>query len=312
MLAAGGVAFCIVAAFFVYRHFRPSCDGLYDQTATKLDAHVKSLKGADASLVLGDEKVQDLTEGAQKLAICLKGCCVAASMGQGNMNDCMKDVRKYDEDLARISKGVADAAAVIKSGDAKAGEESRRMALALADTAIERAEAAGNGASRQEIADNTGIKGLPGPPIVRKSYNNLDEGHGGSVDSSPLDDVTVHPPKIVFGSGLERSVLRYVDVDRVRSAKVGDQYTVDWNDSFFADVTGDDACAGLGHIAHSWRCIEADTDVYYIDIDEDARDGREFGHFIRGDCGHIMGNETAAPGRRVLVQRVRVRCKRVK
>ena len=62
---------------------RSKCDKIFEQTADKVRANLEFIK-VKGKLALGSERVQDLTEASQKVALHLKSCCVAQQAGALN------------------------------------------------------------------------------------------------------------------------------------------------------------------------------------------------------------------------------------
>ena len=57
----------LVSAYFIYDHFRPRCDSIFEQTSTRLGGNLELIK-SKGELFVGREKLQELSEGSQKVA----------------------------------------------------------------------------------------------------------------------------------------------------------------------------------------------------------------------------------------------------
>jgi hypothetical protein len=64
----------------VYISRPTACGGIFEQTAPSLSVKVNALK-ANGEWVIGPEKVQDVSEGVQKIAVHLKSCCISQQSG---------------------------------------------------------------------------------------------------------------------------------------------------------------------------------------------------------------------------------------
>jgi hypothetical protein len=84
---------------FVYQGTgRSKCDSIFEQTADRLRGNLEfiNIKGG---LALGREKVQELTEGSQKVALHLKTCCIAQQAGSINADQfqlCISGAKDYE------------------------------------------------------------------------------------------------------------------------------------------------------------------------------------------------------------------------
>jgi hypothetical protein len=66
----------ILIAFFIFDRPRSSCDTIFEQTTMRVGGNVELIK-SKGELFLGREKMQELAESSQKVALHLKACCVA-------------------------------------------------------------------------------------------------------------------------------------------------------------------------------------------------------------------------------------------
>ena len=69
ILALAGLA--SVLAYFLYDRMRPPCDTIFDQTAARVGGSAEILK-TKGELFVGREKIQELAESSQKVALHLK------------------------------------------------------------------------------------------------------------------------------------------------------------------------------------------------------------------------------------------------
>jgi hypothetical protein len=71
----------LVIAYFIYDHWRPRCDAIFEQTTTRVGGNLQLIKATKGELFIGREKMQELAEGPQKVALHLTTCCVAQQVG---------------------------------------------------------------------------------------------------------------------------------------------------------------------------------------------------------------------------------------
>lgn len=80
-MSLGFLAFLVVA-YFAYDLLGSKsnpCGQLFEQTTTRLTTTINILE-KDTSLVLGRNRIQELSSSAQQMALSLQSCCIAAHM----------------------------------------------------------------------------------------------------------------------------------------------------------------------------------------------------------------------------------------
>jgi hypothetical protein len=123
ILAITGVA--LVLAFFVYDRTRPGCDSIFDQTATKLGGSAEILK-TKGEMFVGREKIQELAESSQKVALHLKACCVAQRSGNlsaEQLQGCMNGAKDYERKILQVSSILSEAQAAKDQGNQQVVEQ---------------------------------------------------------------------------------------------------------------------------------------------------------------------------------------------
>jgi hypothetical protein len=155
-------ALVVVFGYFAYDRLRPPCDAIFEQTATRVDAKLSLIKSADAEVLIGREKVQELSQSAQKLALNLKACCVACG---GNLNvadflRCKSDGDQQEERLERL----AEALKAAQHAKEQAKPEIVRKQVTAAGTLVDevRAGAAEQDQQVKRLADRDSP---PKPPL---------------------------------------------------------------------------------------------------------------------------------------------------
>ena len=167
LIVFSGMLIFFVVAYLGYdlikRRISP-CDSIFEQTTTQLDTKLK-LANAEAELSIGKEKIQDLTEEAQKMALNLKACCVVSGAGKINPNQflkCKESERMYEAQIDIIKIQLQEVKMAKMEGSSDVIEEKQRQIDAAVDKARSISRAFGEQVKKIErkIAEaNPGPKG---------------------------------------------------------------------------------------------------------------------------------------------------------
>jgi hypothetical protein len=126
IIAATAVVLIII--YFVYQSFVHSkCDSIFEQTADRLRGNLEFIK-IKGELVLGREKVQELSEGPQKVALHLKTCCIAQqadAMNAEQFQVCVNGAKDYEMKIGQVATNIKEV---------KAAEEEQKPELARQKT----------------------------------------------------------------------------------------------------------------------------------------------------------------------------------
>jgi hypothetical protein len=157
IIAATAVLLTII--YFAYRTFAHSkCDSIFEQTADRLRGNLEFIK-IKGELALGREKVQELTEASQKVALHLKSCCIAQQARMLNPDQfqvCMSGAKDYQTQIIQIATNIKEATAA---------EEQQKPELAKQKTDAAK-EAAGKVVNTEKtLAKTTEV--LPAPISVK-------------------------------------------------------------------------------------------------------------------------------------------------
>ena len=91
---------------------RSSCEGIFEQTAPKVEAHIEIIKNKGVFAV-GHEQIQALSESAQKVGLHLKVCCSVLDGGKlnaGQFQQCIDKASAYDRQIALVAQQVTEVA----------------------------------------------------------------------------------------------------------------------------------------------------------------------------------------------------------
>jgi hypothetical protein len=117
---------------------RSKCDSIFEQTADRLRGNLEfiNIKGG---LVLGREKVQELAEGSQKVALHLKTCCIAQRTGALNADQfqvCMNGAKDYETKVVQVVTNIKEANAAEEQQKPELAREKAEQARQAASEAI--------------------------------------------------------------------------------------------------------------------------------------------------------------------------------
>jgi len=196
VIAVTGVV--LVLAYFVYDRWRPQCDSIFDQTATKLGGSAEFLK-SKGELFVGREKVQELAEGSQKVALHLKACCVAQqnrSLNAEQLQGCMNGAKDYESKILLVTSSIIEAQAARDQGNQQLADQKVVQAKEAVSAASKSASdlagvvagiAPSQGAPARE-KHTLNVTDYAGTPMI-VSVNGKWVGQWDANSSAPLDSV---------------------------------------------------------------------------------------------------------------------------
>ncbi len=138
--------------------FGDSCDGIFEQTAPKLRVHLEIIKNTGAATV-GQEKIQDLSESAQKVGLHLKTCCKILEHGEldpARFQRCIDTASDYDRQIALVAQQVTAFAQVQEKGATDVLQKKAGSIDEAIKTATSHAEKFGHEVANIEPAKDTG------------------------------------------------------------------------------------------------------------------------------------------------------------
>lgn len=135
LIIVAATAILLAIIYFVYQGLgRSKCDSIFEQTTDRLQGNIEFIK-IKGELVLGREKVQELAEASQKVALHLKSCCVAQQSGMLNTEQfqvCMSGAKDYQTQIVQVATNIKEA---------NEAEEQHKPELAKQKTEAAREEA---------------------------------------------------------------------------------------------------------------------------------------------------------------------------
>jgi hypothetical protein len=158
IIAATAVLLTII--YFAYRSLGHSkCDSIFEQTADRLRGNLEFIK-IKGELALGREKVQELSEASQKVALHLKSCCIAQQARMLNAEQfqvCMGGAKDYQTQIIQVATNIKEA---------EAAEQQQKPELARQKTDAAK-EAAGKVANTEKALAKT-TEALPASVSVKE------------------------------------------------------------------------------------------------------------------------------------------------
>ncbi|ANX03131.1 hypothetical protein [Immundisolibacter cernigliae] len=140
LIGLGIVVLAGGAALVLIRPGASSCQGVFEQTAPRLEANIELIKNK-GGFAVSQEKVQELTEGAQKVGLHLKTCCSVLEGGKLNpdqFQQCIARASAYDRQIAETARQVDVAATAQAQGQTAVVEQQKtQIASSLKSAASE-------------------------------------------------------------------------------------------------------------------------------------------------------------------------------
>nr|ART38793.1 G253 [uncultured bacterium] len=140
LIGLGIVVLAGGAALVLLKPGASSCQGVFEQTAPRLEANIELIKNK-GGFAVSQEKVQELTEGAQKVGLHLKTCCSVLEGGKLNpdqFQQCIARASEYDRQIAETARQVDVAATAQAQGQTAVVEQQKtQIASGLKSAASE-------------------------------------------------------------------------------------------------------------------------------------------------------------------------------
>lgn len=116
----------LIAGIFVVFHRPGPCASIMEQTTQKLNLSVDVIK-AKGALVIGGEKVQDVSDGAGKVGERLTACCQAQHSEPPLPPDqylaCVNGAKNYEAKIVQVSNVIIEAEKAKQEGKLEVAEQ---------------------------------------------------------------------------------------------------------------------------------------------------------------------------------------------
>jgi len=140
----------IVLVYILFAGRRTQCDTIFEQTATRVGGNLEVIKNKGEFFV-GREQVQELTEGAQKVGLHLKSCCLSqqtGNMSSDQFQNCINGAKDYETKVLQVTNLINEAQAAKDQGNQQLSEQkagqAREAASAVTSASSEMSRAAAN------------------------------------------------------------------------------------------------------------------------------------------------------------------------
>jgi hypothetical protein len=153
----------LVFAYLIYDHFRPQCDSIFEQTSTRVGGNLEVIK-SKGELFVGREKIQELSEGSQKVALHLKTCCVAQHSGiltPEQFQGCMIGAKDYESKVLQVSSIISEAQVAKEQGNLQLVDQRTAQAREVVGAASQTVSQLGNVAATIASAPKSGSSASP-------------------------------------------------------------------------------------------------------------------------------------------------------
>ena len=160
----------LVVAYFVYDRWRPRCDSIFEQTTARVGGNLDVIK-TKVELFVGREKVQELAEGSQKVALHLKTCCVAQQSGvitPDQFQGCINGAKDYEKKIQQVSSIIGEAQAAKDQGNQQLADQKTAQAREVVAAASDTANQLGKVAATIASAPKTDGSQSSGTPATEK------------------------------------------------------------------------------------------------------------------------------------------------
>jgi hypothetical protein len=197
----------VSVAFLVYNYsLSTSCEGIFQQTKLNLASSIEMLQ-VKGEIGFSNDKIQDLTEKAQLVALNYKACCVAADndlMPHDKFLECKNATEAYGAKLRLAAQHVVNAR--------EAEEDGNR------DEVKQRTEDAEKALRESTRLTSTLPKSSFGTTVTTDSASYV---ASAAAEKEPNDDL-FSGSEIAIGSTVSGNVQKHDDVDVYRVANSSD------------------------------------------------------------------------------------------
>ncbi|HYL86124.1 MAG TPA: hypothetical protein VE263_18010 [Candidatus Angelobacter sp.] len=157
----------LVIAYLLYDHFRPHCDSIFEQTSTKVGGDLEFIK-TKGELFVGREKIQELAEGPQKVALHLKACCVAqqsSKMSPEQTQACINGAKDYESKILQVTTIIREAQSAKDQGNQQLVDQKSAQAKEAVSAASRSVSELGAAAAAITSSPNH-----PGGPLATEKH----------------------------------------------------------------------------------------------------------------------------------------------
>lgn len=116
-LSLAAVALVVIYLGYQLLGYRVNpCEGIFQQSSVTLGTKLDVIR-AKGEFAIGRQKIQDLTERSQEVALNLKACCIVLGKVSSEFLRCKEGFDKYDADINKLTISVKEAEAARQQGN---------------------------------------------------------------------------------------------------------------------------------------------------------------------------------------------------
>src|SRR5436305_2080795 len=125
-----GAVVLVVFGYFLYDRALPVCAGVSEEVSASLRADL-DLIGKKGTILLGKQKIEDLSDESKRYVANLKACCIVLQGGQlnaGQFLQCKNDVAQHETRVTQIASVINEAQAAQARGQTEAVKQKTEAA----------------------------------------------------------------------------------------------------------------------------------------------------------------------------------------
>jgi len=128
-VALAALVVAVVAGVLAYLLLKPAvnpCETIFQQTSLKLGSKLSLIRSKGPEISIEEQKIQDLTERSQMVALNLKTCCIVLQggrLGAGDFLKCKQDAATFEAQVETVASAVEDAHAARQRGAVDGAQE---------------------------------------------------------------------------------------------------------------------------------------------------------------------------------------------
>ncbi len=152
------------------------CEGLFQQSSVSLGTKLNVIK-AKGEFAIGRQKVQDLADRSQEVALNLKACCIVVGGSSSDFLRCKEGFDKYDAEIKRLSTSVEEAEAAKARGDQAVADrkiaEAKDAVTTLETKAQDLAQLVAAIRAPDKSSERRGVQGGREATLARDGYESV-------------------------------------------------------------------------------------------------------------------------------------------
>ena len=184
----------LAIAYFAYDLIKPKtispCESIFEQATTTFKTNLEIIK-SKGEISIGKEKIQDLTEASQEVALNLKTCCIMSNTGKLSSEEflkCQEMGNQYRNQINNLAQNVIVAQQASAAGDTKLAQQKTDSVNLLVDDLSKKAKEISDHSSNNAMNDKsskTGESQTSSPAGKDSRINLFASGNGAEIIIAP-------------------------------------------------------------------------------------------------------------------------------